>query len=351
MITYERIAPEQYDTLPDIPEPAESRRLWGHREIVERVLAAYRHGRLHHALLLHGPRGIGKATFAFRLAHHVLRHPPGGNAPETFDDVEAGSPLFRQVATGAHPSLLHLTRPPDRDARKFRTAITVDEVRRIANLLTRTAHDGSYRVVIVDPADDMNVNAANALLKNLEEPPKNTLFILVSHRPGALLATIRSRCQAYRFQPLCDEDLVSVLEAVGENPPADEHARRILFRQAAGSPRSAILMTRYGGMDIVTAIEEILADGAFDMAKAHKLADAVSTRSAEVQFAIVNDHLLERVASRARKAAAGGDLARSACLSDLWLETDRAIRQTETYNLDRKQHIVATLMQLREALG
>src|SRR5690606_55075 len=181
LMPYQRIAPEQHDSLPEIPEPAERLRLVGHDGIVRRVLAALQGGRLHHGLLLHGPRGVGKATFAFRLASHIL----SGHGGDELAQSEPDSPLFRQIATGTHPAVLHLTRPLDREGKNFRTAITVEEVRRVGTLLSHTAHDGGYRIVIVDPAEDMNASAANALLKNLEEPPRNCLFILVSHRPGS----------------------------------------------------------------------------------------------------------------------------------------------------------------------
>ena len=159
------------------------------------LAAAYRSGKLSHALLLAGPQGIGKATLAFHLARHLLRHPSPETAPDELEGPDTASSLFRQIATGAHPSVLHLTRPMNEKTKSFKTVVTVDEVRRINRFLSLTSHDGSYRVVIVDPADDMNTNAANALLKNLEEPPSRTLFILITHSIGRLLPTIRSRCQ------------------------------------------------------------------------------------------------------------------------------------------------------------
>ena len=152
---------------------------------------------------------------------------------------DPASSLYRQVASGAHPSLLHLTRPFDEKNKKFKTALTVDEIRRVGRFLSLTAHDGGYRIVIVDPADDMNTNAANALLKNLEEPPSRTLFVLVAHSLGRLLPTIRSRCQIVRLQPLGDADLLAALAAIGKAPepgPAGRHAGCV--PAAARAPRS-----------------------------------------------------------------------------------------------------------------
>src|SRR5690606_2871273 len=128
-------------------------------------------GKLHHALMVTGPRGIGKATFAFHVAHHLFRYPDATEAPETLTDIDRESQAFRLAVRGAHSGLLHLTRPWMEREKKFRNGITVDEVRRVGRFLSMTPPDGGWRVVIVDSADDMNSNAANALLKNLEEPP------------------------------------------------------------------------------------------------------------------------------------------------------------------------------------
>lgn len=351
MKVFERLAPEQHDTLPDIPEPRENPFLLGHEGVVQRIGAACRMNRLHHGLLLHGPRGIGKATFAFRLAYHLLSHPAAEEAPDFISAVDPQSDLYRQIARGVHPAVLHLARPFDQDGKRFKTAITVDEVRRVNRFLSMTTHDGGYRIVIVDPAEDMNTNAANALLKNLEEPPKRSLFVLVSHLPGRLLPTIRSRCQAFRFQPLSDEELLGVLEKIGEEVPTQQKAREKLLERAGGSPRNAILMTRYGGTELADTIDELLSGGDFDMAKAHKLGDAVNTRGAEIQLSIVNETFLDRIADRSKTAGIAGDIERSGRLSELWQQINRAIWQSDVYNLDRKQHVVDTLIKMREALS
>jgi len=208
---FERIAPEQYDSIPGIPEPAENPMLVGHSAAAQMLAGAYRTGRLPHALLFAGPQGIGKATLAFHLAHHLLRFPSAVEAPDNLASPEPSSPLFRQIATGAHPGVLHLTRPVNEKTKAFKTVLTVDEIRKVNRFLSLTSHDGSYRVVIVDPADDMNPNAANALLKNLEEPPSRTVFVLITHSIGRLLPTIRSRCQTILFQPQEYGDLLAAL--------------------------------------------------------------------------------------------------------------------------------------------
>lgn len=347
---FERIAPEQHDTLDGVPEPSENARLVGHGEAADALAAAYRAGKLPHALLFAGPRGIGKATLAYHLAHHLLANNDPGSAPERLQEPDAGTSLFRQIANGAHPSILHLTRPPNDQGTGYKTVVTVAEIRKVGRFLSHTAHDGSYRVVIVDPADDMNTSAANALLKNLEEPPARTIFILISHSPGALLPTIRSRCQVVRLGPLADDDVLAVLEGFDKALPASESERGELVRNASGSPRSAILLTEYGGLEIASAFDALLAAGRLPVADAHKLADAVAARGQAIAFGLLNEHALDTLSRQAADAARAGDLARADRLSAAWQELRIAIAETETYNLDRKQHALNMIIRLHDLL-
>ena len=201
--------------------------------------------------------------------------------------------------------MLHLTRPLNEKTKSFKTALTVDEIRRVGRFLSLTAHDGGYRVVIVDPADDMNVNAANALLKNLEEPPSRTLFVLIAHSLGRLLPTIRSRCQIVRFQPLADDDLLAALAAAGKEP--DAAAASAMLARAEGSPRNAIMLADYGGVEIGEALDKLVATADPAAADTHRLADAVAGRDQAIQFGIFNSHALDILARAASEAAGRGD--------------------------------------------
>ena len=346
----ERLAPEQHDTLDEVPEPAENPALFGHEHAAAMLTSAYRAGKLPHALILAGPTGIGKATFAFHLAGYLLRNPDYRAAPATLGSPDPGSALFRQVASGAHPGVLHLTRPQNDKTKGFKTVVTVDEVRKVSRFLSMTSHDGSYRVVIVDPADDMNTNAANALLKNLEEPPARTLFILIVHAPGSLLPTIRSRCQTIRLTPLDDNSLLSALDAAGQPAPAEPQARATLLGRAGGSVRSAILLSQYGGLEIAEALDGVLQGGRTGIAAVHKLADAVAGRDSAIQFDIFNRRALDMLADAASNAALVSDLPRAKALSDAWHEAQNALSETETYNLDRKQHVLAMIDRLNAAM-
>ena len=259
------------------------------------------------------------------------------------------SSLFRQIATGAHPSVLHLTRPLNDKTKSFKTVVTVDEIRKVSRFLSLTSHDGSYRVVIVDPADDMNTNAANALLKNLEEPPARSLFILIVHAPGSLLPTIRSRCQMVRLTPLDDESLLTVLGTTEPPPPEDPEARAALVARAGGSVRNAILLTQYGGLEIAEALDALV-KGRRDVAGAYKLAEAVAGRDQAIPFDIFNRRALDLLSDAASRAAMTGDLGLAKTLSDTWQEALDAVSETETYNLDKKQHALTMIDRLNSAM-
>lgn len=347
-MSFVRLAPEQFDSIPGIMEPAENPLLVGHEEAREHFAAAYRSGKLHHALLLCGPAGIGKATLAFHLARHVLMNPSTSDAPESLQRVDETSPLFRQIAQGVHPAVLHLTRPQNEKTKTFRSAVTVDEIRKINRFLGMTSHDGGFRVVIIDPADDMNTNAANALLKNLEEPPARTMFILISHAPGGLLPTIRSRCHAVKLKTLDNDDLLSVLREL--SAPLPDNVGSLLSR-AGGSAREALLLTQYGGLEITQAMNDLLQSNIFSVSAAWRIAEAVSGKDNAVQFTLFNQALLDIISNQARISANQGDLQSALQLSEFLQEADRTVRETEIYNLDKKQHASGLLRRTYEAFN
>jgi DNA polymerase-3 subunit delta' len=346
---YERIAPEEHDSLDGVPEPSETRQLFGHEAQVAQLCSAYRAGKLPHALVLAGPRGIGKATLAFQLAYHMLAHRNVATAPDTFQPVDPVASLFRQVASGAHPSVLHLTRPLDDKNKAFKTVLTVDEIRRVGRFLSMTAPDGGYRVVIVDPADDMNVNAANALLKNLEEPPARTIFLLTAHSPGRLLPTIRSRCQTIRLQPLDDGALLKALMAIGK-APTDTNEQAELLKRSRGSVRSAIMLTEYGGIEIADALDKLVVASNPTATEAHRLADVISGKGQTIPLGLFNERALDLLATAASEAASRGEGARADRISEAWQNSRIAILETETYNLDRKQHVLSMIARLNDTL-
>src|SRR3954451_1031622 len=195
--------------MADMHHPREVFDLIGHEAAEEAFEATRARGRLHHAWLLTGPEGAGKATFAYRAARRLL------GAPEVPAYGVLGAspdhPVSRQIIAHAHPDLFVLERVGEDG--KVRKVIPVDEARGLSEFFSKSPASAPHRVAIVDAADDLNVNAANALLKTLEEPPPKGVLLLVSHSPGRLLATIRSRCRRLAFHPLGLEEAAAFVRA------------------------------------------------------------------------------------------------------------------------------------------
>ena len=242
-------------------------------------------GRLPHAWLIAGPRGVGKATLAFRFARFVLAdgRDPGGRPIPSGLAIAESHPIFRRVASGGHSDLLVIERGVDPKRKKLRSEIVVDDVREAARFLHLTPAEGDWRVVIVDTADEMNRNAANALLKILEEPPRQSLLLLVSHAPGRLLPTIRSRCRQLRLPPLDDSILDAALAAAAPTLPADD--RHLLPLLAEGSLGRALELAASGGLDRQREVMDLLlALPTINTARLHELADRLAAAGSENAF-------------------------------------------------------------------
>jgi DNA polymerase III subunit delta' len=323
--------------------PARNPNLFGHKAAEDFLARSYRSGKGHHAILIEGPEGIGKATLAFRFANHVLSHPDPATAPEQLAAPDLGSSVSRQIASGASHNLLHLARPVDEKTGKAKTAITVDEVRRAGHFFSQTSGTGNWRIVIIDPADDLNRNAANAILKILEEPPRRALFLVLSHAPGKLLPTIRSRCQPLKLSPLGDDDLMQALGALGlrlDGGKTEETIRAM----SKGSVARALKLMNYGGADIIAAFDEVMAaDGSAARKNMHRLADVLSAKDSDVIFGFFLEHLGDHLMERARQAALSGNLQGAERQAKLVSDITEQITVAQAYNLDRKQTILSIL--------
>ncbi|MCK8782347.1 DNA polymerase III subunit delta' [Rhizobium sp. NTR19] len=323
--------------------PARNTNLFGHQAAEEFLARAYRSGKAHHAILIEGPEGIGKATLAFRFANHVLSHPDPAAAPPYLTEPDPDSAVSRQIASGASHNLLHLSRPVDDKTGRVKSAITVDEVRRAGHFFSQTSGTGSWRIVIIDPADDLNRNAANAILKILEEPPKQAMFLVLSHAPGKLLPTIRSRCQPLRLSPLNDRDLTQALGALGLALDGGKTEEMVLS-MSKGSVAQALKLLNYGGTEIIAAFDEILSSEGPKARKAmHRLADVLSGKDSEVIFGFFMQHLSDHLVARARAAALAGDIATADRQAKLVTDINEKITVSQAYNLDRKQTILSIL--------
>ena len=211
-------APES-DAAADAPHPRHALRLIGHAAPEAELLAAYRSGRLPHAWLIGGPAGIGKATLAWRMARFVLANPdPSAPAVQGARDlaVDPLSQAARLVEALAHPDFSLVRREWRPKEKNFATEIPVDAVRKATQLFQLAAGFGGWRVCIVDSADDLNRSSGNALLKLIEEPPDRSLFLIVAHRPGQVLPTIRSRCRKLRLEALSEDEIVETVAGLGD---------------------------------------------------------------------------------------------------------------------------------------
>lgn len=342
----EEHAPEFHDTLEGIAPPCASTRLVGHETAVMQMLSIVRSG--HHAILMDGERGIGKATAAFHLANALLDGATldGDHLPVP----DPSSPSVRQVAQGAHPNLIHLTRPRAATGAGFKTAITIDEVRRVQHFLSMTASIDRPRIVIVDPVGDMPRGAANALLKTLEEPPSNTLFLLVSHGSGGLLPTIRSRCQIVRFAPLQDSEVEEVVALAGQGAvPASDMGR--LAALSGGRPRQALTLALFGGAELRDSLEKLLAAPRFDTMLAHKLAEVAGARGNDMHNALLREMAIDIVRSRARSAALSGDLRGADRLAAFERELAQRFGEADAFGMDRKQELLVASARMHDVLG
>ena len=284
--------------------------LYGHDSAVAAFRAALDSGRMHHAWLVTGPEGIGKALFADKAALRVLAQGAGPAVTAPGLDVPDDHPAARLAAAGSHPDLMRLERLTKDGGTDLARSISVDQVRGLQRLFATTASLSPWRAVVIDAIDDLERNAANALLKNLEEPPPSTVFLLVSHAPERLLPTIRSRCRVLRLAPLAPDVMASALRAA--LPDADEAEIAGLVAVGQGAPGRAIA---YRGLDIDTldrAMRELAEEGDPSNVRRAALASALSGKAAQPRyeaFLARTPSLIAEVASKRRGPALAEALA------------------------------------------
>lgn len=352
------------------PPPWRNDRLVGHEQAERTMLAAQQSGRLHHAWLLTGPRGIGKATLAWRFARFLLagQDQAGlfGGAPESLD-VPADAPGRHLVDARSHPDLFHLRRSLNRDTGRMRAEIAVDDVRDLGGFMHMTPAMGKARVAIVDAADEMNRNSANAVLKILEEPPPNAVLLIVAHAPGRLLPTIRSRCRRLALQPLSEDTVVDLLGA--HAPETKPEERRALARLAEGSIGRALELGAAGSLDLYREMVEVLATlPDLDMPRLHGFAERFAKRGEEANAdwrslnylfdgwlkGLLRQGALAKDSAPVVPVEAGLQARLLAAASpDRWMaaaeEVANLFARADAVNLDRKQTVMGSFLKLQSA--
>ncbi|TGY87922.1 DNA polymerase III subunit delta' [Marinicauda algicola] len=337
--------PPEPDREGDLPHPRETYELFGQEEAERQAAQAFESGRMHHAWMITGPKGVGKATFAWRLTRRALGAVPAGEAPL---GALAEDPVCRRLEVLSHPDFLLIRRPYDDKRGKLRAEITVDESRRAPEFFSKSASGRAWRVCIVDAADEMNTNAANALLKTLEEPPAKGLLLLVTHAPGRLPTTIRSRCRRL------------VLRAPAEQATADwlvqrhgfdaDHAARCAGL-AGGAPGRALALGQSEAPKLKDTLDRVLSSlPRLDSREVGALAAQTSKKEGEAVRNLLMEFLERHAQERARSAALEAGEGEAA---GIWVQAADALarlaRESETLYLDPKQTVHAAFSILRDA--
>jgi DNA polymerase-3 subunit delta' len=329
--------------------PRETTVLHGQAEAERALLEAYRGRRFHHAWLIAGPAGIGKATLAYRMARFVLAHPdPRTPAVQraTSLQVDADHPVARRIAAQAHGDLLVLERTINEKTNKLRQDIQVDDVRRTVTFFGSTAGEGGWRVAIVDAVDELNQEGANALLKVLEEPPRRAVLLLVSHSAARVLPTIRSRCRLLALRPLLATEVArAAATAIGED--AEAANIKAAAAVADGSVRRALALLDGEALDLRSRITALLEQlPAVDPRALHALGDRLYGSDPATLAAFVDT---VNAWLSARLSSGEPDRARIARVAEVWERVNCSARDVETFNLERKPLVFNVFGWLAEA--
>ena len=342
--------PKPADSESSILLPRETSSLFGHQEAEATLLNAYRGGRIPHAWLIGGGQSIGKATLAYRMAKFVLTY-----ADPTSSDVKNAKtlvvdpdhPVARQVAAGSHGGVLTLERTLN-DKGVMGTVISVNQARETLPFFGSTAAVEGWRVCVVDTVEELNANAANALLKVLEEPPARALFFLVSHMPARVLATIQSRCRKLPLRPLGTDDVVRAVASAADLDPGDQALREAAKLSEGSVARALTLLDgdslglHQRTLDLLNALPHV------DPRALHTLGDALGLND-RVSLRAFIDTVDRWLTAHLREPGTEGNLPRLARFAEVWEKINSAAREVESFNLERKPLVFSVFGMLADA--
>ncbi len=331
------------DRLEGFAHPREMHRLIGQDEALTRAARAIRSGRPPQAWLITGPPGIGKATFAYRIARYLLAFGATADGPADLSVPENNAASI-QVASASHPGMLVLKRGYNEQG-KLMTVLSVEEIRKLGGFFGMTSGAGGWRVAIVDTADDMNDAAANALLKLLEEPPSRAMLLLIANVPGRLLPTIRSRCQRISLRPLGDDAVEAELKSLVPELSAKERAS--IARLSGGSIGLALQLAGGEGVSLAGEADNLIEHAAApDLAALMAFADKLNrmTDGLDSFGAFLSQALMDRIRARATKNPARLDR-----WIEAWEKLERSFGRTAALYLDPRQTVLSSARALNDA--
>lgn len=335
------IAPEA-DREAGLAHPRDNFDLFGQDAIDQSVANAINSGRLHHAWLITGPKGVGKATLAYRIVRRVL----GASVSNSGLHSDAEDPISRQISALSHPDFLLVRRAYDSKKNKHKSEITVDETRRVASFFSQSASQDGWRVCLIDAADEMNTNAANALLKTLEEPPRRCLLILIAHVPGRLPVTIRSRCRRLALRA---PDEVETQKWLVDQHSIDQNLAQQSSALTLGAPGRALVLAQSGVSEIKADLDQILSKlPSLDRARLNAFAAQLAVKGQEQTRSLILEFMSAYARQKARDAAMNGQSEASSqwvrCRDDL----ARLIIDADRIYLDPKQTILEAFFLVRD---
>jgi DNA polymerase-3 subunit delta' len=334
-----------------IPDPAHNPILMGHDEVLRQIREAFAGSRMHHAWLISGIEGIGKATLAYHIAHHVLSN--GENTP---GNISAKHQSAKLILSGAHPDMLVVRRGMN-DKGDLRDSIVVEDALKVAEFLHKTATYNGWRVVVIDEVHALNRHGQNAILKILEEPPPQALILMTATSPGALLPTIRSRCRQLQLEPLSEATMETILARFAPEIIGEELAHLIAL--AGGSAGFALKVIRTETLPLYEELRGLLGElPQLDIARLHKLADRIGRKADAESFDVITALLTETL-RHAVHARATGEQGTDTPLPPMqldralqvWDKTRATFAMADAANLDRKLAFVNAVTEIRQAVA